>query len=94
MFSSASEHPEDTQSPDEFQGRNGIGPSPEARATARDLAFKAIIEHVSLAESYSRSAAEAAWRGDETTLGVHLRQLRLCVIAALQTFKDPAGGGR
>ena len=68
-------------------------PSPKAVAAARDLVFAAIVEHSALAESYARSASEAAWRGDEVTLGVHLRQLRLCVIASIQTFKSLDGGG-
>jgi hypothetical protein len=62
--------------------------SPAAISVARDLAFEALVEHCSLAESYARSASEAAWRGDLTTLGVHIRQLRLCVITAIQTFKS------
>jgi hypothetical protein len=69
-------------------------PSDKAVSATRDLAFEAIIEHASLAESYSRSVTEAAWRGDETTLGVHLRQLRLTVIAALKSYNDIVGGAR
>jgi hypothetical protein len=68
-------------------------PSPEAASVARDLAFEAIMEHCSLAESYCCSAYEAARRGDEVTLDIHLRQLRFCVIAAIQAFKAPVGSG-
>jgi hypothetical protein len=73
----------------------GQAPSPAAISAARDLAFEAIVEHCSLAESYARSASEAAWRGDLTTLDVHIRQLRLCVITAIKTLKsvnDEEGG--
>jgi hypothetical protein len=71
------------------------GPRAEAIAAARDLAFEAIVETASLSESYSRSLAEAAWRGDRATVEVHLRQLRACVLAAIDAFKaldaDEAG---
>jgi hypothetical protein len=67
-------------------------PSREAVLAARNLAFDAIIEHCSLAESFALSAGEAAWRGDELTVRTHLRQLRLCVIASLQTFNDELVG--
>jgi hypothetical protein len=66
-------------------------PIAEAISVVRDLAFEAVIEHCCLAESYARCAAEAAWRGEESTLGVHLQQLRLCVIAAIQAFKELNG---
>ncbi len=67
--------------------------SPAARCASAvsDLQFDLIVETVDLATSYARSASEAAWRGDRLTLGVHLRQLRLCVIAAIQTFKELGG---
>jgi hypothetical protein len=71
-------------------------PSPEAIAAARDLAFEGLVEAGSLAESYSRSLSEAAWRGDRLTVEVHLRQLRACVLAAIDAFKglDAAEAGR
>jgi hypothetical protein len=61
--------------------------SPEAATAARDLAFEGLVEAGSLAESYSRSLAEAAWRGDRSTVEVHLRQLRACVVAAIDVFE-------
>jgi hypothetical protein len=61
--------------------------SPEAIGAARDLVFEGLVETGSLAESYSRSLAEAAWRGDRLTAEVTLKQLRLCVISAIETFK-------
>jgi hypothetical protein len=71
--------------------------SPEHAASAvSDLQFDLIVETIDLAASYARSASEAAWRGDRLTVGVHLRQLRLCVITAIQTFKELGGetGGK
>jgi hypothetical protein len=64
------------------------GPSPDAIAAARDLVFEGLIEAGSLAESYSRSLTEAAWRGDRSTVEVHLRQLRACVVASIDIFKQ------
>lgn len=68
--------------------------SVEAISAVRDLTFDAIMERCDLAASYARSASETAWRGDQITAGVHLRQLRLCAIAAIQAFKslDEEGG--
>lgn len=63
-------------------------PSPEAITAGRDLLYEAIMETADLAGSYALSAREAAWRGDRLTVGVHLRQLRLATIAALQTFNE------
>ena len=61
--------------------------SPTAIGAARDLIFEALTETGSLAESYSRSLTEAAWRGDQSTVEVHLRQLRACVVASIDFFK-------
>jgi hypothetical protein len=74
------------------------GPSPDAIAAGRDLVFEGLIEAGSLAESYSRSLTEAAWRGDRSTVEVHLRQLRDCVVAGIDIFKrldgvEAKGGG-
>jgi hypothetical protein len=63
------------------------GSEAETASAARDLAFDAIMERCELAGSYARSASEAAWRGDQITIGVHLRQLPLCVIAGILAFK-------
>jgi hypothetical protein len=62
-------------------------PSPEAISVARDLTFDALAETAALAESYSRSLGEAAWRADPVTVETHLRQLRACVIGAIDVFK-------
>ena len=66
--------------------------SPELILVRRDQAFDAIVETATLAESYSRSIAEAAFRGDQLTVEVHLKQLRLCCMSMIQTYKDLQGG--
>ena len=65
--------------------------SPTAIAAARDLIFEGLLEAGSLAESYSRSLTEAAWRGDQLTVEVHLRQLRACVVTSIGIFKQLVG---
>jgi hypothetical protein len=62
--------------------------TPRPVAMMRDQLFEFIVERTDLAASYARSASEAAWRGDQLTVGVHLKQLRLATIAALQTFRE------
>ena len=66
--------------------------SPAAISAARDLVFEGLVEAGSLAESYSRSLTEAAWRGDLSTVEVHLRQLRACVVTSIGIFKQLDGG--
>ena len=66
-------------------------PSPELRAVLRDLSLAEIERVASLIASYARSAGEAAFRGDETTMGVHIRQLRLCCLNLIKTYKEMAG---
>jgi hypothetical protein len=68
-------------------------PSAAAISAGHDLMFGAIVETADLAASYARSAAEAAWRGDRLTPGVHLRQLRLATIAALRTYNELGAQG-
>jgi hypothetical protein len=60
------------------------GPTDRCASAVNDLGFDLIVETADRAASYAHSASEAAWRGDRLTLGVHMRQLRLCVIAAIQ----------
>jgi hypothetical protein len=55
-----------------------------ARSVARDLVFEALQEVSDLAISYSASIFEAAHRGDEVTLGVHIGQLRACFVELTQ----------
>ena len=61
---------------------------PTVQGVIDNLRFEAIEEHCGLASSYALSAREAAWRGDRHTLSIHLSQLRLTVIAALQESKQ------
>jgi hypothetical protein len=68
------------------------GAADRCASAVNDLQLGLIGETVELAASYALSAAEAAWRDDKVTLGVHLRQLRLCVITAIQTFKELSHG--
>ncbi len=65
-------------------------PSPSAAVVGvvDDMRLESIIESLDLASSYARSGAEAAWRGDRLTLGVHLQQLRLSTIEAIRLFKS------
>jgi hypothetical protein len=63
-------------------------PSPAAIGAANDLRYDFIVENCEIAASFARSAAEAAWRGDKQTLGTHLRQLRIVVLAVLQTHNE------
>lgn len=53
-----------------------------------DLILTAIEETTDKVASYARSAAEAAWRGERRTLGIHLAQLRLTTIEAIRLFKS------
>ena len=53
-----------------------------------DMVFDLLIETFDLAESYARSARESAWRGDRQLLACHLRQLRACVVTALDAQKQ------
>jgi hypothetical protein len=56
-------------------------------AALDNLRFDAVAEYADLAASYWRSAAEAAFRGDRTTLEVHCRQLAAVTREAFATVK-------
>ena len=58
------------------------------------LRFDAVVEFADLAASYWRSAAEAALRGDRTTLEVHCRQLAAVTREAFQTVKELGSDAR
>lgn len=60
---------------------------PDLNMTLRDMAFEEINRVCFLTESYSRSIAEAAFRGDEATVRMHLDQMRACVVSMIQTYK-------
>jgi hypothetical protein len=59
-------------------------PSLAAVSMARDIAFEGLREFFELAGSYARSGEEAAFRGDEATLRVHVQQLRAVVVEIIQ----------
>jgi hypothetical protein len=67
-------------------------PSPELRAVLRDQSFEEMERVATLVASYARSAGEAAFRGDEMTMGVHIRQLRLCCLSLIKTYKEMVDG--
>jgi hypothetical protein len=65
--------------------------SPELISALRDQAFEELERVSYLAASYARSLGEAAFRGDEATVLVHLKQLRLCVLSMIKTYKGLQG---
>jgi hypothetical protein len=67
-------------------------PSPELVSVLRDQAFEEIERVSNLIASYARSTGEAAFRGDETTMFVHMKQLRLCCVSLIRTYKENMGG--
>ena len=66
-------------------------PPSELTSALRNQAFAEIVQTATLAVSYSHSLAEAAYRGDQLTVEVHLRQLRLCTLLMIKTFKSLEG---
>ena len=67
---------------------NAVAPSAPALNVVDRLRLELIGEVLDLLASYARCAAEAAWRDDRLTLGLHLKQARLSLIEALRTFKE------
>lgn len=63
-------------------------PSAAAKSVGRNLIFDAMQEVLDLANSYILSAQEAAYRGDELTIGVHTRQIRACVVELIKLRND------
>ena len=63
-------------------------PSPELILELRNQLFEEIMRLSDLAVSYSHSIGEAAYRGDHTTVIVHMRQLRECLLRMFETQKD------
>jgi hypothetical protein len=60
---------------------------PSSAALCDGLRYELIGEAMDLAASYARSAGEAAWRGDRATLQLHIKQTRLTLLTAIETFK-------
>jgi hypothetical protein len=72
---------------DDAEAATNIAP-PTVLDELDNVRLEAILEATDLAGSYSRSASEAAWRGDRRELGAHLDRLRLTVIHAREIFKE------
>jgi hypothetical protein len=68
-------------------------PRSSAAELCDSLRYELIGEAMALAASYARSAAEAAWRGDQETLKVHIQQTRLSLLTAIEAFKALGGDG-
>jgi hypothetical protein len=62
-------------------------PSRAAHELCDRLRYQLISEALDLTASYASSGAEAAWRSDASTLEVHLKQTRLSLLTAIETFK-------
>ena len=62
-----------------------ISSEPEVLPT-RDQAFDEVERISTLAASYARSSAEAAFRGDEVTIEASLKALRLCTIHVIRIY--------
>jgi hypothetical protein len=60
--------------------------SPIALAAGREILFEATMDMANWSASHALAAAEAAWRGDRETLGVHLREALNALKAARMTF--------
>jgi hypothetical protein len=92
MFSSAGEQSEDTQGQRRIQAAEAACQASSSRTVASvcdDLLVKAIVHASALAESCSRSRAQAAPRRDRLTLKPDLQQPRLAAVEAFPTFTDP-----
>ena len=50
--------------------------------------FEEIDRVARMGESYMRSLAEAAYRGDAVETLVHLKQVRSCAVHMIKTYKD------
>ena len=61
--------------------------SPEVVSFLRNQGFDELMRDAEMAASYCRSIGEAAYRGEELTVGVHIKQLRLCCLAMIKTYK-------
>ena len=62
--------------------------SSDLTTALRNQAFEEVERVAGLASSYSRAIGEAAYRGDDVTMLVHLKQLRFCLISMIKTYKD------
>jgi hypothetical protein len=70
--------------------------SADLTTSLRNQAFEEIDRVAQLASSYSRSIGEAAYRGDDVTMLVHMKQLKSCLLSMIKTYKacfDGEGDG-
>jgi hypothetical protein len=65
---------------------------PSVASELDSLRLEAVVEFADLAASYWRSAAEAAIRGDRTTLEVHCKQLSAVTREAFATVRELGTG--
>jgi hypothetical protein len=65
---------------------------PSIASELDNLRFDAVAEYADLAASYWKSAAEAAFRGDRTTLEVHCKQLAAVTREAFKTVRELGTG--
>lgn len=67
---------------------------PGLEAVLDGLILDALVDDLDLVVSYALSSREAAIRGDARLLGVHVAQLRLCVIEVISKCKELGGDSR
>jgi hypothetical protein len=66
--------------------------NPPLEAVLDGMILDALAEDLDLVLSYAISSREAAIRGDAKLIGVHVAQLRLCVIEVISKCKELASG--
>lgn len=67
---------------------------PPLEAVLDGLILDALTDDLDLVLSYALSSREAAIRGDARLLGVHVAQLRLCVIEVISKCRELGGARR
>jgi hypothetical protein len=60
----------------------------------RNEIYEEIERQADTAASLSRSISEAAFRGDQLTVGVHIKQLRLVLLYLIKLYKEGLCGHR
>lgn len=63
-------------------------PKLELGLELRNQVYEELERQADMAGSYARSIGEAAFRGDQLTAGVHIRQLRLVVVEMIKLYKE------
>lgn len=57
-------------------------------APGNEVLLGVVMDLADWTASCARSAAEAAWRGDEATVGVHLHDALSALTAALKVYRE------